>query len=718
MKAEIRNDMGLIYIIIDEYSKGFEPYYIEQSLEPNFQFSILQGCESKHQAFTLESKNSLPFCWDYPNEKKELKLIIKDTQGLYVDFNHSISIDKIDSKVYLTIQPVDKIKNPEYNLQIVTIIENQSKKTFIKRYDKVKKIKKGGKEIELEGKDEGKKINRETEISCRISHIGINIIQNTSNTTREILYLTLRNLEFCLVDTKKTRTLQAKIRYINLDNNHSYLVNYPVLLTPTEYEKIMKKGKYFMNVYIEKSLKNEEVSNYKAVQIELEPFTIKVEDTLISVIIEFYTALADVLWPKNEEKTDDPLEKRYLYQKDKNYRPEFWFWEKDDIPISNQQTFIDDFIISPIKLNLTFLTKSKGSDITGGFAVLAMFFKALGVALANIDDAPIKLTGLKLENCFDTTSGITSKLISHYKNNLTTEVFKLLGSINLLGNPVGLFSQIGTGVQDLFEKPIEGFIKGPLEGGVGLVKGAGSLVTHTLAGTLNSLDKITGSLGTGIAALSLDDEYLAQREKMKMVKAKDVGQGLQQAGMSIFKGFEKGITGVFMKPIEGASKGGVTGFFKGTFQGLSGLIVKPVSGLLDAASKTAEGIKNTATSNDDKPRESRERLLRVFYAYDKYYMDFDKKDAELNYFLQVELKKGRFIGSTYFYGHLFEEPGNKTVMVLFVTFENFIYFNKKTLKKKWIINTNTIKKIEIKDKAINIELKYATKKKQVYLYIL
>jgi vacuolar protein sorting-associated protein 13A/C len=35
------------------------------------------------------------------------------------------------------------------------------------------------------------------------------------------------------------------------------------------------------------------------------------------------------------------------------------------------------------------------------------------------------------------------------------------------------------------------------------------------------------------------------------------------------------------------------GFFKGGLKGITGLIVKPVSGVIDATSKTAEGIKNT-----------------------------------------------------------------------------------------------------------------------------
>lgn len=164
--------------------------------------------------------------------------------------------------------------------------------------------------------------------------------------------------------------------------------------------------------------------------------------------------------------------------------------------------------------------------------------------MANIDDAPIKLNGIKLDNVFDTNSGITSKLISHYKQSVTTEVFKLLGSINIIGNPVGLFTQIGTGVSDLFEKPKEGFVKGPLEGGLGVVEGAGSLIKHAFAGTFNSIDKMTGSLGTGLAALSLDEEYLKEREKMKMKKAAHVGEGFKQGAISIFTGFEKGITGI------------------------------------------------------------------------------------------------------------------------------------------------------------------------------
>jgi vacuolar protein sorting-associated protein 13A/C len=52
---------------------------------------------------------------------------------------------------------------------------------------------------------------------------------------------------------------------------------------------------------------------------------------------------------------------------------------------------------------------------------------------------------------------------------------------------------------------------------------------------------------------------------------------------------------------------------KGTAKGVAGLVVKPVTGVLDFASKTTEGLKNTALHFEDKSNENRMRCPRVFY---------------------------------------------------------------------------------------------------------
>lgn len=83
----------------------------------------------------------------------------------------------------------------------------------------------------------------------------------------------------------------------------------------------------------------------------------------------------------------------------------------------------------------------------------------------------------------------------------------LLGSLNIIGNPVGLFRNVSSGVSDLFSKPKEGFIQGPLEGGLGIMQGAGSLVKNTVVGVFNSVNKITGSVSFALGYLTLDKEY-------------------------------------------------------------------------------------------------------------------------------------------------------------------------------------------------------------------
>lgn len=128
------------------------------------------------------------------------------------------------------------------------------------------------------------------------------------------------------------------------------------------------------------------------------------------------------------------------------------------------------------------------------------------------------LDGIYLENSFDTTSAIATKLMTHYKDKFINLLLKVLGSIELIGNPVGLVKHLARGVYDLIDKPIEGFIKGPIEGGIGIAKGVGSLVQNTITGTFNSTSKIAGSISGGLAAISMDTKYKVKREQYKVMK--------------------------------------------------------------------------------------------------------------------------------------------------------------------------------------------------------
>jgi hypothetical protein len=84
------------------------------------------------------------------------------------------------------------------------------------------------------------------------------------------------------------------------------------------------------------------------------------------------------------------------------------------------------------------------------------------------------------------------------------QFYKLLGSSDLIGNPMGLVDKLGTGVYEFVSEPAKGLLKGPDEfvGGVG--KGVQSLVTNVVSGGFESFSKITGSMYSVVKNISGD----------------------------------------------------------------------------------------------------------------------------------------------------------------------------------------------------------------------
>lgn len=76
--------------------------------------------------------------------------------------------------------------------------------------------------------------------------------------------------------------------------------------------------------------------------------------------------------------------------------------------------------------------------------------------------------------------------------------------MNIIGNPISLFKNISTGIQAFKDKPSEGFVEGPLEFGRGIADGTTSLIAHSIGGAFNSVEKVTGTIASGLAVLAFD----------------------------------------------------------------------------------------------------------------------------------------------------------------------------------------------------------------------
>ena len=124
------------------------------------------------------------------------------------------------------------------------------------------------------------------------------------------------------------------------------------------------------------------------------------------------------------------------------------------------------------------------------------------MALGNVNAAPVRLNALMIENVRLSMPALQSRVMLHYTNQFTYQLYRILGSADAFGNPVGLFTNVSSGVHDIFYEPYQGFVlHGNKDLASGIARGASSFVKKTVFGVSDSISKVTGSIGKGASSL-------------------------------------------------------------------------------------------------------------------------------------------------------------------------------------------------------------------------
>lgn len=303
-----------------------------------------------------------------------------------------------------------------------------------------------------------------------------------------------------------------------------------------------------------------------------------------------------------------------------------------------RRMYIETLQLHPIKIILAFQQNDRSSksvyfdDQTT--ILLPMVYLLLKSNLVNIDGASLNLNALHIFHSFTTRAFMFSAVQQHYTFQGILQIYALVGAADILGNPLGLVTNLGTGVKDFFYEPAAGMVKSPQEFVMGLSRGTASLVKNSVYGTFNAASKFTGTLSSGIAALSMDNEYVSSRNtRNRQEVATHVGTGLFYGTKQLGQGILAGVTGVITAPAMGAYNNGFTGFVEGVGKGLIGVAVKPTAGILDLAAKTTAGITATATVFDKKARNTRMRLPRMVYTSDRRIRVYSNDEALICQFL-------------------------------------------------------------------------------------
>ena len=81
-----------------------------------------------------------------------------------------------------------------------------------------------------------------------------------------------------------------------------------------------------------------------------------------------------------------------------------------------------------------------------------LFVSCLGLYLASFDAAVIVFESYARNNVFETFSSLQSHIKDHYIQTFKNQITTLLGSLDILGNPMGLLQDFSSGVEGLLRK--------------------------------------------------------------------------------------------------------------------------------------------------------------------------------------------------------------------------------------------------------------------------
>ena len=93
------------------------------------------------------------------------------------------------------------------------------------------------------------------------------------------------------------------------------------------------------------------------------------------------------------------------------------------------------------------------------------------MAVGNINAAPLEMNALAIKDMRLALPDLQERIMYHYRQEVLRQLYRILGSADFIGNPVGLFTNVSSGVADIFYEPFNGVVMhGNQELGIGIAK--------------------------------------------------------------------------------------------------------------------------------------------------------------------------------------------------------------------------------------------------------
>ena len=634
--------------------------------------------------YRLPPRSIMPYAWDFPAAK--YKEIVLSANGK----ERHIKLAEIGNLIPFKLPPANGSSRPKIiDLNVVAKGPTQTLElSNFKQSKSLYKQKSGSASSSTTGGFEVKDMDTDVTLKAqlRLAGIGISLVNRQ---LKELVYITLRDIEVKYSDSALYQMLNTTIKWIQIDNQ-LYGGIFPIILYPSVVPKTGKEME--AHPIFQTNITRVKDDSYGVLYIKyftvlLQQMTVEIDEDFIFAVLDF-AKIPGASWSEEKEGKlcDESLDIPEPQQEQ-----------------SGQDVYFELLHLQPMQIDLSFVrTERINAEDTMSSSNPFMFaVNVLTMSIGNVNDAPIRYNALMLENARVSTEALINNIKNHYVQESLRQVHVVIGSADFLGNPVGLFTNVSSGVADIFYEPYQGLVMSdrPQELGIGIAKGASSFVKKSVFGFSDSMAKFTGSMSKGLSAATLDKEFQDQRRMSRSRnRPKHALYGITSGGNAFYSSLASGIGGLARHPIQGAEKEGALGFVKGVGKGLMGLPTKAAVGAFDLASNMAEGVRNTTTVFDQEGLD-RVRLTR-FIGQDGIVRPYSQREALGQFWLKT-LDNGKYFHEDYI-AHL--ELQGKDMLVM-LTYNGIMLVRTKSLKTEWDVPLKDVQTISKERTGLSIFLK-------------
>lgn len=368
----------------------------------------------------------------------------------------------------------------------------------------------------------------------------------------EVAYLSIAGVGCQYNDSQWQTTVSATIASLQLDDLRRHAV-FPVLFNPTILPADETPQPFIQLALNQKKAPNSAISIFPYFNVLVQKMDVRVDELNIWKGLEFLNRMLARSGGVNLD-LDTKLHTRVF--------------EEFMLPpnFGTQKMYFKMLQVQPLAINVSFAS-NPGQRQQANYQInpFYTFLNMLQAGIANVNDAPLRLNGKMIDNAIGTKETIIWSLVSHYIQQGLVESYKIFGSVEFLGNPVGLANDIGTSAMDFFVEPAKGLMISPEAFGSGLAKGSSALLKGTIGGLMGSVSAVTNSAGKAMATATGDEAFMANQAAAKNQKQPEhLGDGLKMGITAFGSSLVSGVTGVFLDPLAGAKKEGILGFGKVT----------------------------------------------------------------------------------------------------------------------------------------------------------